>query len=108
MSDYSQEKWMELYQTALFELKHSLMAGRIMDARAEIVKRLERLQQMPDLHSSERQAIADALSSLRYLEREDAKYAAGQQRAAVQTALEKLGSIAPKIESRRSNQPEEN
>ena len=37
--DYDQEKWYALYEADVVELKHSLMAGRIADARAEIVKR---------------------------------------------------------------------
>jgi hypothetical protein len=83
---------------ALTELKHSLMAGRIMDARSEIISRMEKLQTMPGLHQPERQAIEDALTGLRFLEREDARYLENQHRAAAQAALEKLGSIGPAID----------
>ena len=44
------------------------MSGRIKDARTEIVLRIEKLQGMPGLHAEEHPALADALSSLRFLE----------------------------------------
>lgn len=96
-SDYTAEKWVELYHSALLELTQSLIAGRIMDARAEILNRTEQLQNMRGLHVQERQAIQDALTSLRYLENEEARYIENQQRAAAQDALKKLDSIAPAI-----------
>jgi hypothetical protein len=40
------------------------MAGRIGNAREAIVKRVAKLQEIPRLHSEERQAIEDALRSL--------------------------------------------
>jgi hypothetical protein len=44
------------------------MSGRIADARGEIEKRIAALREMPGIHDEERQAIEDALSSLRYLD----------------------------------------
>ena len=73
MSGYDQEKWVEFYKSAVLELEQSLIAGRIADARAEIVKRIEALRNIPGLHGDERQAIEDALNTLGLLDREDAK-----------------------------------
>ena len=70
--DYDQQKWYAVYQAAVVELQQSLMAGRIADARAEIVKRVEALRNIPGLHKEEQHAIEDALQNLRFLEREDA------------------------------------
>jgi hypothetical protein len=95
--NYDQEKWMQLLKSALLELEHSLMSGRIAEDREEIVKRVAALRGMPGLHDEERQAIEDALSSLRYLEGEEAKYQAEEKRKHAEDALEKLRSIAPKI-----------
>ena len=95
--DYDQEKWYALYEAAVVELKQSLMAGRIADARAEIVRRVEALRDIPGLHNEERQAIEDALRSLRFLEREDEAIAAEEERKRAAEALEHLLKIAPKI-----------
>ena len=100
---FAQEKWIKLYESALLELKHALLAGRIMDAREEIVKRVELLEEMPGLQPKERQSIADALSGLRSLEREEARYEAGRQREAAEIALQKLSLIAPVIHRVRWN-----
>ena len=90
---FAQEKWIKVYESALLELKHALMAGRIMEAREEIVKRIEHLEQMPGLQSRERRSIADALNGLRSLEREEAR----RQREAAELALQELAAIAPVI-----------
>ena len=74
------------------------MSGRIAGARAEIVKRLEALREIPGQHHEERQAIKDALNNLRFLEREDVKHAVEEHRKKAESALERLRSIAPKIE----------
>ena len=98
MSDYDKEKWVELYRTALLELEHAKMTGRIGDARTEIAARVEKLHDIPGLHAKERQAIEDALNSLRTLEREEGRYAADERRIA-EIALEKLRVIASKVEN---------
>lgn len=96
MDDYSKEKWIALYTSAMTEMEHSLMSGRILETRTEIVDRLEKLRELPGLHESEREAIGDALNGLRMLEREEIQHNAEQQRQAAQLALEKLKSIKPK------------
>ena len=50
LSDYDQEKWVEVYKSAVLELEQFLIAGRIADARAEIVKRIEALRNTPGSH----------------------------------------------------------
>lgn len=97
MIDHDKEKWVEVYQAAVLELKQSLMAGRIADARAEIVKRIEALRNIPGLHEAERQAIEDALNTLQFLEREDSAITADEERKKAAAALERLLEIAPKI-----------
>ena len=95
--DYDEEKWVEVYKSAVLELEQSLIAGRIADARSEIVKRIEALRSIPGLHGEERQAIEDAIHNLRVLEREDGGITAEEERKGVEAALERLRSIAPKI-----------
>jgi len=97
LSDYDQEKWVEVYKSAVLELEQSLIAGRIAVARSEIVKRIEALRNLPGLHGKERQAIEDALNNLQFLKREDAAITAEEERTAAQGALERLRSIEPKI-----------
>ena len=56
----------------------------------------------PDDHLSlhkERQAIEDAISGLRALEREEARYAVKEERGIAREALENLRSLRPRIES---------
>jgi hypothetical protein len=74
------------------------MAGRIANARAEIVKRIQVLRDIPGLHEEERQAIEDALNNLQFLEREDSAMTAEEERNKAAAALERLLAIAPKIE----------
>lgn len=96
MPEYDGEKWVELYQAAILELKQSLMAGRIADARAEIVKRIEALREIPGQHKEEKQAIEDALNNLQFLKREDAEITADDERKKAAAALERLLEILPK------------
>jgi hypothetical protein len=49
------------------------------------------------LHQPERQAIQDALSVLRSLEREEVRYAEEKQKEVAKLALEKLRSIGAAI-----------
>lgn len=104
MTDHDQENWVALYHAALVELEHARMSGRIKEARTEIVARVEKLQGMPGLHADERRAIADALSSLRFLELEEARSHAEKQRA-LDKSLEKLHSVGPAF---RKTQKKEN
>jgi hypothetical protein len=87
MSDYDKEKWVQLYRAAMLELEHAKMAGRIQDTRTEIAARIEKLNDMPGPHAQERQAIEDALNSLRTLEREEGRHEADERRVA-EAALE--------------------
>ena len=98
MNDYDEQKWFNLYRTALLELKRAAMTGRISDARDEISTRLETLKQHPGLHRQEYQAIQDALNNLRVLEREEERFAADDKRRLLQESVEKLEILAPKFE----------
>ena len=82
MGDYAKEKWVSLYQSALSESEHTLVARRLVEARAEIVNRLAKLGDMPGLHNAERHAIDEALRNLCVLEREDVKRTAERRKAA--------------------------
>ena len=99
MSDYDKEQWVDLYRTALMELEHAKMAGRIGDARTQIAARIEKLRNLPGLLAEERQALEDALSGLRSLEQEEARYVAAEERRIAEAALEKLRIIGPKLEN---------
>ena len=98
MSDYGQEKWVEVYKTALMELEHAAMTGRISDARTAISTRLEKLKQIPGLHAQEHQAIGDALNNLRVLEREEKRFEEGEKKRALDEALQKVRSLAPRFQ----------
>ncbi len=101
MDDYNQQKWFDLYRTALLELKRAAMTERIGDARGEIATRLETLKLHPALYRHEYQAIQDALNNLRVLEREEERMAADDKRQLLQESVEKIESIAPKFEELR-------
>ena len=94
---HEDEEWFGLYRSALIELEHAKMTGRIGDAHSSITTRLEKLKEMPSLHMEERQAIQDALNGLRMLEREEERYQADERRIA-ERALENLRRLAPKLE----------
>ena len=97
MSDYEKEEWWELYKTAVVELEHAKIAGRVHDARTAIVARVEKLKTLPGLHSEEHQAITDALHSLRVLDHEEAQYQSDQKQRAIDSALQRLKDIEPTI-----------
>ena len=97
MGEYDNEKWVALYLSAVMEFQQSLMAGRILEARAGIAARLEKLRTIPGLHAEERQALEDAVHGLLTLEREDARPA--------KAALEKLQLIRPRIARLGSQRP---
>lgn len=97
MADYDNENWMELYKSALVELEHAKMAGRIGAARVEIVARIEKLRSIPGLHSDEHHAIDDAVRSLRFLEEDEARHGAELHRQALERAEYRLRSISRAI-----------
>ena len=102
--DFRGEDWVSLYQSALVELEHAKMAGRISEARTAIVARIEKLKTLPGLHPQERQSIEDALRGLHLLEKEDARITEEEKRRAVELALGKLRSVKQSIE-RLNNKP---
>jgi len=55
MVEYDKEKGVGLYRAAFRELEHAKMTGRIGAARNEIAERLDKLRDLPGLHSEERQ-----------------------------------------------------
>jgi hypothetical protein len=95
--DYENEEWVSLYRAAILELEHAKISDRIKTTRTAILARVEKLQSMPGLHSYERLALADALSGLRVLQDEERRYDAEQKRRAIEGALEKLRSVAPRV-----------
>jgi hypothetical protein len=97
MKEYGHQKWFNLYKTALLELEHVAMIGRIGDARAEIAARLETLKQHPRLHQSEYRAIQDALSNLRMLERAVARLAEEKRKRLLPESPRKLHAVTAKF-----------
>jgi hypothetical protein len=91
------EKWVEIYQQALMELGQARMRGRIGHARAAIRSRVEKLKDLPGLYAAEQQAIDDALSALRFLEREEERNDENQRRETLEVAARKIRSLGPKI-----------
>jgi hypothetical protein len=65
--------WQHEYQAALVELDREKLKGRVAAAETAIYKRLQPLSQSSD-DFAERQAIEDALHSLRVLKRDELKY----------------------------------
>ena len=65
--------------------------------RRAIVARAEQFQNLPGLHAEELHAIEDALSSLRFLAREEARFDAETERRAINETLERFRSVGPAI-----------
>jgi len=97
MNEYDNAKWFDLYKTAMLELQRAAMTGRIGDARNEITARLEKLKQHPALHRHEFQAIQDALSNLRSVERDEECLAAEDKKRILEETVDKLKTIAPRF-----------
>ena len=98
MADPDKELWVDLYRMAMMELENAKIAGRIGDARIEIAARLEKLREIPGLHTVEKQALDDALSALRSRERIDERDGDDERRIA-EKALQSLRVIAPRFEN---------
>ena len=62
-------EWQNEYQAALLELDSQKLAERVAATEAAIFNRLQAISQSSD-HRAERQAIEDALGSLRVLKRD--------------------------------------
>ena len=91
------EKWVKVYEEALMEVIHAKMRGRIGNARAEILARVERLKSIPGLHAQEDQAIDDALYALRFLEHEEDRYDENQRRERLEVAMCRLQLLGQRI-----------
>jgi hypothetical protein len=63
-------EWQNEFQAAMLELNREKLPERVTAAETAIFKRLQALSQSPD-NNSERQAIEDALASLRSLKRNE-------------------------------------
>ena len=98
MPDPDKELWVDLYRMAMMELENARIAGRIGDARIEIAARLEKLRDIPGLHTVETQAIDDALSGLHGLECTEERDA-DNDRLIAERALQSLRVIAPRFEN---------
>ena len=98
MSDQDKELWVDLYRMAMMELENAKIAGRIGNARIEIAARLEKMREIPGLHTVEKQALDDALSALRNLERIEERDVDDERRIA-EKALQSLRVIAPRFEN---------
>jgi hypothetical protein len=68
MANYSNEKWVGLYEAALVEVNPSVLEDRIKAARAEIDRRTALLEASVAESAVERIAMSDALTQLRSLE----------------------------------------
>jgi predicted DNA-binding protein (UPF0278 family) len=66
-------EWQNEFQAAILELDREKLEERVMAAETAIFKRLQAIAQSSD-HSSEREAIEDALSSLRTLKRKELRF----------------------------------
>jgi hypothetical protein len=100
MRDQDKELWVDLYRMAMMELENAKIAGRIGDARIEIAARLEILREIPGLHTVEKQALDDALSALRSLERiEERDDDDDDERRIAEKALQSLRVIEPRFEN---------
>jgi hypothetical protein len=98
MNDRDKELWVDLYRMAMMELENAKIAGRIGDARIEIAARLEKLRDIPGLHTVEKSAIDDALNGLHSLERIE-ECDADKERNIVDRALQGLRVMAPRFEN---------
>jgi hypothetical protein len=65
----SYPEWQQDYQAALLELDHAKLPERVASAETAIFKQLQAMSQS-SAHHAERQAIEDALASLRVLKRD--------------------------------------
>jgi hypothetical protein len=97
-TDYDKEKWVDLYEKAILELEHAKITGRIEDTRTELAARVAKLRDVPGLHVAELHATDEAHRMLGVLQDEEDRYAAEEKRRAIEEALHKLRSIAPKIQ----------
>jgi hypothetical protein len=103
MEDYQKEYWVSLYHSALIELEQAKISGRIIAAQKSIAARVEKLRNIPGLHTEEYRSIDEALRTLGFLEAEDASFDAEAERRAVEETLKKLRSVGPTIQRLKEN-----
>jgi hypothetical protein len=96
--DPEKELWVDLYRMAMMELQNAKIAGRIGDARTEIAARFATMLEIPGLHTVEKEALDDALTALRSLERTEERNSENENRIA-EKALQSLRVIAPRFET---------
>ncbi len=72
-------EWQKLCQDALVELDKDKLPERVAAAEAAIVSRLQAMK-VGDDSLKERQALADALATLRVLKRESIGYSTGREK----------------------------
>ena len=96
--DYDHEKWFKLYKMAILGLERAKLTGRIEDARSEIATRIEKLRDIPGLHTKEIHAIDNAHRMLQLLEFDEVSPASEGKRRAIDEALHYLRSMAGKME----------
>ena len=78
MSDIEYPEWQRAYREALLEVNPQNLPARIFAAEMAILVRMKALQTSSDGHR-EREAIQDALSSLRVLQTEKLDYPAWEK-----------------------------
>lgn len=71
-------EWQKEFQAAILELNREKLSDRVVTAERAISKRLQALSRSSD-HAGERQAIEDALSSLRLLRKNELGFSDGEQ-----------------------------
>jgi hypothetical protein len=74
------------------------LAGLIEDVRSEIAARIEKLRDVPGLHTAEIHAIDNSHRMLQLLEVDEVPPASEDKRRAIDEALHHLRSIAGKME----------
>jgi hypothetical protein len=83
-----EDDWVSVYRAALIELEQAQISGRIAHGQKAIIGGVERLTYVPGIRP-EKNAIEDALRSLRALEQAEADLV----RRAVARALDDLRSV---------------
>ncbi len=71
MAEILYPEWQKEFQAAIVETDREKLLERVMAAEAAIFNRLQILSQSSDTNSNERQAIEDALASLRSLKKNE-------------------------------------
>jgi hypothetical protein len=100
---YKNESWISPYWAAMAELESIKVTGRIIEARTAAKAQIEKLRDIPDLHTRERTDIEEALGALDLLSRMHES----NLRTAVDRTLQSLRKLEP-IVLRQMSQEEPN